>query len=136
MTIERVLVPIDGGALDARAFSASIDLARQLGASITGFIVEPFTVTHSRASDASLQAHAQGVLARFGQLAGEAGVPFEGVATQSAAVTDAILAAARDHHCDMIVMATRGRGAISELLWGSHTREVMSRTELPVLVLH
>lgn len=136
MWIERVLVPIDGGALDARAFSASIDLARQLGASITGFIVEPFSAAKDEGGEATLRAHANGALAGFEQRAREAGVPFKGVATQSSAVTDAILEAAREHRCDMIVMATRNRGAISRMLWGSHTRDVMTRSELPVLVLH
>jgi len=134
--IERVLVPIDGGALDAKAFAMSIALAHQLGAAITGFIVEPFNVAPTHRSDASLQAHAHGILDRFERLAREAGVPFERAVTQATVVTEAILAAAREHRCDMIVMATRGRGVVSELLWGSHTREVMSGTDLPVLVLH
>ena len=63
-------------------------------------------------------------------------MPFEGVATQASHVSESILAAAWEHDCDMIVMATRGRGLISELLWGSNTREVLSHTKLPVVVLH
>ena len=144
--IERLLVPIDGGALDERAFAASIDLARQLGAAITGFIVEPYTAApaprgstldaSTPRTDAALQAHAQRVLARFEQHAREAGVPFHGVATQASEVSQAILAAAEKHRCDMIVMATHGRGVVAELLWGSNTRQVMAHTKLPVLVLH
>jgi len=138
--IERLLVPIDGGSLGERAFVASIGLARQLGAAIVGFIVEPFAPAPppgapSRGSDAALQAHAERVLARFERLAVEAGVPFEGVATQSGEVGQAILDAAHEHRCDLIVMATHGRSVIGELLRGSHTRDVMTRTDLPVLVL-
>ncbi|HEY2926042.1 universal stress protein [Piscinibacter sp.] len=144
--IERLLVPIDGGALDERAFAVSVDLARQLGAAITGFIVEPYATAPAPVglpsdastprTDATLQAHAQRVLARFEQRAREAGVSFDGVATQASEVSEAILAAAEKHRCDMIVMATHGRGVIAELLWGSNTRQVMSRSRLPVLVLH
>ena len=144
--IEHLLVPIDGGALDERAFDVSIALARQLQASITGFIVEPFpsapppsglaTGGANTLTEATLVSHAQAVLARFEQRSRESGVPFEGVATQSAHVSDAIIAAAQERGCDMIVMATRGRGLISELLWGSNTREVLSHTKLPVVVLH
>jgi nucleotide-binding universal stress UspA family protein len=144
--IERLLVPIDGGALDERAFAVSIELARQLHAAIVGFIVEPFGAARAAGglasevsptgTDAALQAHATGVLGRFAQLAAQAAVPFHGVATQSSEVSAAILDAAGKHRCDMIVMATHGRGVIAELLWGSHTREVMSRSELPVLVVH
>ncbi len=144
--IERLLVPIDGGALDDRAFDVSIQLARQLRAAITGLIVEPFASAPAPSAvasgaaagstEATLLAHARGVLARFEQRSREAGVPFDGVATQASHVSDAIVAAAGEHACDMIVMVTHGRGLVAELLWGSNTREVMSRTRLPVLVLH
>jgi nucleotide-binding universal stress UspA family protein len=142
--IERLLVPVDGGRLDEHAFSASIALASQLGASITGFIVEPFAPpppglaaeARTLGADAELEAHARGVLGRFELRARQAGVPFQGVATQASGVSEAILAAAREHQCDMIVMATHGRGVIAELLWGSHTREVVTRSVLPVLVVH
>ncbi|HEY0857175.1 MAG TPA: universal stress protein [Albitalea sp.] len=142
--IERLLVPVDGGNLDEHAFSASIALAGQLGASITGFIVEPFAPPPpglaaeptTAGADAGLQAHARSVLGRFEQRARQAGVPFRGVATQASGVSAAILAAAREHRCDMIVMATHGRGVVAELLWGSHTREVVTRSEVPVLVVH
>jgi hypothetical protein len=40
--IERLLVPIEGGALDERALAVNIALAAQLHAAIIGFIVEPF----------------------------------------------------------------------------------------------
>jgi len=131
---ERLLVPIAGDALDGRVLDVSIGLARQLGAAITGFIVEPFA-TSTPAEEAALRAHAQGVLAGFEQQTRAAGVPFEGLATQASDVADAILAAAAEHRCDMIVMATHGRGGLATMLWGSHTRDVMSRTKLPVLVL-
>jgi len=132
--IERLLVPLAGDALDARALSVSIGLARQLGAAITGFIVEPFA-SAAPADEAALRAHALGVLSRFEERAREAGVPFEGHATQASDVGSAILAAAETHRCDMIVMATHGRNALAGMLWGSHTRDVMAHTRLPVLVL-
>lgn len=142
---ERLLVPIDGGARGERAFAASIELARKLGASIIGFIAEPYVTPSVAAngmgppaaqSDRTVQAHAHGVLARFEELAREAGVPFRGVATQSSRVSEAILDAAAQHECDTIVMVTKGRSDLSALMWGSKTRHVMSHTTLPVLVLH
>ena len=38
--------------------------------------------------------------------------------------------------CDMIVMATHGRGTFGELLFGSQTKNVMARSKLPLVVLH
>ena len=134
--VERLLVPIDGSSLSDRAFRASVDLARQLHAAITGLIVEPFEGSSTGDPDAVLQAHARRVLTRFEEVAVAAGVPFEGIATQANEISTAILDAAREHRADMIVMTTHGRGVIAELLWGSNTRRVMARTRLPVLVLH
>jgi nucleotide-binding universal stress UspA family protein len=144
--IEHLLVPVDGGALDERAFDVSIGLATQLHAAITGLIIEPFRSAPppsgvasgavQATTEAALVSHAHSVLARFEQRSREAGVPFHGVATQASHVSEAILAAAQEHACDMIVMVTHGRGLLGELLWGSNTREVLARTRLPVLVLH
>ena len=141
----RLLVPIDGSELDERSFGVSITLARQLRATIVGLIVEPFAGsgrpalgapgTPDPVTEPALRAHAHAALNRFEHRVRHAEVPFEGVAAQSRQVSAAIIDAAREHGCDMIVMATHGRGVMGELLWGSHTREVMSRSEVPVLVL-
>ena len=46
-----------------------------------------------------------------------------------------IVAAARDVGADIIVMGCRGRGAISHLLLGSNTYEVLHLSDRPVLVV-
>jgi nucleotide-binding universal stress UspA family protein len=48
----------------------------------------------------------------------------------------AIVELARELDCDMIVMVTHGRGAFGELLFGSHTKNVLSKSNIPLLVLH
>ena len=48
----------------------------------------------------------------------------------------AIIDGALHEHCDLIVMATHGRGFFGELLFGSNAKAVISRCKLPVLVLH
>ena len=49
---------------------------------------------------------------------------------------DAIIEQAETSGCDMIVMLTHGRGALGELIFGSHTKNVLARSKLPLLVLH
>ena len=142
---ESLLVPVDGSELSEHAMTGSIELARKLGARITGFVAEPFV--HSPVEpdaghghkvlwrDSLAHEHANGVLSLFETLAEKAGVPFAGHTTQTSRVATAIAEAAEHYGCDMIVMASHGRGMLGELIAGSYTREVLTRTRLPVLVL-
>ena len=143
-----LFVPVDGGALSERAMVASISLAKQLGAAITGFVVEPDapmptvgtqmpvyqkqTEKHIERTDT----HAHKVLTYFELKAAEAGVPFTGLHARTDGVDRAIIEQAEDSGCDMIVMVTHGRSTLGELLFVSHTKNVLARSKLPLLVLH
>jgi nucleotide-binding universal stress UspA family protein len=143
-----LLVPIDGSELSQRAAEASLELARKVGARVTGFVVEPHPplpnigshpVSYSREAEEHLartEAHAHEVLRQFAAKAAAQGVPFEGHFKRTDGVDDAILDAAADFGCDTIVMVTHGRGTFGELLFGSHTKQLLARTKLPLLVLH
>jgi nucleotide-binding universal stress UspA family protein len=62
-------------------------------------------------------------------------VAFSGQFRTTDAVDDAIVNAAIEYGCDLIVMVTHGRGVFGELLFGSHTKNVLARSKLPLLVL-
>lgn len=142
-----LLVPIDGSELALQAVETSIALAHKLGARITGFVAEPMAPLPTESSGmttylskteehrARTEAHANEVLAMFSAAAAAAGVPFDGHFRRTESVEDAIVEAAAAYGCDLVVMATHGRGAFGELLFGSHTKTVISRSKLPVLVL-
>jgi nucleotide-binding universal stress UspA family protein len=145
---KRILVPVDGSELSDRAIHASVDLARQLGASITGFVAEPLLpapsgprphlrlVDDAQEHDALTSAHAHDVLQRFEACAREAGVDFDGYYDQVPRIDRAIVEAAESRGCDMILMVTHGRGAFGEFLFGSQTKAVLAGSKLPLLVLH
>jgi len=145
---KHLFVPVDGSALSVRAMDASIELARSLGASITGFVVEPdiplaavsssptVFVQQIAAHENRTDAHAHTVLNTFADRAKAAGVVFASEYRRTDQ-TDAVIAEVADIvKADLIVMVTHGRGPFSELLYGSHTKNVMSRTKVPLLVLH
>jgi nucleotide-binding universal stress UspA family protein len=143
-----LFVPVDGSVLSERAMVASIDLAKQLGAAITGFVVEPDaplptvgtqlpayekqTEQHIERTDT----HAHKVLTHFELKAAEAGVAFTGLHARTDGVDRAIIEQAEQSGCDMIVMLTHGRGTLGELVFGSHTKNVLARSKLPLLILH
>ena len=145
---QHLLVPVDGNELSDRAMDSSIALAAKLGATITGFVAEledtlPAMGRHPSVilremehAEAAAAAHANQVLQAFAERAAQAGVRFEGRHVRTTSVDEAIVHAAEDSGSDLIVMVTHGRGAFGELLFGSHTKSVMSRCRLPLLVLH
>ncbi|MEY2874850.1 MAG: hypothetical protein RLZZ373_2221 [Pseudomonadota bacterium] len=145
---KHLFVPVDGSALSVRAMDASIELAHSLGASITGFVVEPDIPLSAVSSSPTVfvqqiaehetrtDTHAHTVLNTFAERTKAAGVPFASQYRRSDKTDDVIAEVADIVKADLIVMVTHGRGAFSELLFGSHTKSVMSRTKVPLLVLH
>ena len=63
------------------------------------------------------------------------GVKAKGVVSRSDIVSDAIIAAAKKHKADLVVMASHGRKGIKRLLLGSETQQVLTHCHVPVLVL-
>ncbi|HEY6513262.1 MAG TPA: universal stress protein [Burkholderiaceae bacterium] len=145
---KRLLVPVDGSELSTRAMDKSIALARQLGAAITAFVAEPDmplpnagtqpTRYHRELAEHETRTdtHAHAVLSEFGERAQAAGVEFSGHHVRTDEVDAAIVRTATELECDMIVMATHGRGMFGELLFGSHTKSVLAKCKIPLLVLH
>jgi nucleotide-binding universal stress UspA family protein len=146
--VKRLLIPVDGSELSARAMTEGIALARQLRVGITGFVVEPpFVGTPTGAMlqenrrvaadlhKARTTERAQGILDRFATQAREAGIEFDGQFVEANDVDAAIVQAAEHNGCDMIVMATHRRGVIDNLLSHSHTKSVIAKSLVPVVVI-
>jgi nucleotide-binding universal stress UspA family protein len=144
---QHLLVPVDGTELSEKAAQTAIELACKLGAQLTAFVAEPMPPlpnmgstpsVYKRDADAHMQRteqHAREVLARIGAKAREQGVECHGKFLRTDSIDEAIVSAAEEFGCDVIVMATHGRGVFGELLFGSHTKSVLARSKLPVLVL-
>lgn len=67
--------------------------------------------------------------------AAQAGVTAAVQARRADAPWEAIIAAARDLRCDLIVMGSHGRSKASALLLGSQTQAVLTHSAIPVLVI-
>lgn len=144
----KLFVPLDGGPLTDKAMSESLALARQLGASVVGFVVEPDAPTPKpgvqlqQYYDAverhvvNTDTHAHDLLTRYQALAAEAGVPCESLHARSDRTDEMIVEEAERVGADMIVMVTHGRSTVGEWIYGSHTKKVLSLSKLPLLVLH
>jgi nucleotide-binding universal stress UspA family protein len=61
--------------------------------------------------------------------------PFDWVSvSENARPYQAIIAAASDRGCDLIVMGSHGRGGLAAVVLGSVTTKVLTHTKTPVLV--
>ncbi len=144
---KHLFVPVDGSELSHRAMDGSIELALQLGARITGFVVEPevpITAATSlterladriKDNESKNEAHATALLAQFEKRALTAGVPFTAHHVTAYMVGQSIVEEAEKTGCDMIIMVTHGRSRVGKLVFGSHTKTVILESKLPVLVL-
>ena len=121
-----ILIPTDGSELAEHGVAHGLALAKSVGAKVSVInVVEPlFAVTGDFAS----------VLDRVVDAANEAGVPCETIQVENVPPHQAIIAAAEDKDCNLIVMSTHGLSGLSTLLLGSVTNKVLTYAKTPVLV--
>ena len=121
-----ILIPTDGSELAERGVAHGLALAKSLGAKVSAInVVEPiFAVTGDFAS----------VLDRVAIAAKEAGVSCETIQVENVPPHQAIIAAAEDKGCNLIVMSSHGLSGLSMLLIGSVTSKVLTYAKTPVLV--
>ena len=144
---QRILVATDGSKLSTKAVNSAIDLAASLGAELIALKVIPRYPQSYFEGSVPLSAED---VARVEQkwsddgrsvvdavkAAGEAqGVKVKAILAKSDVVSDALIAAAKKHKADLIVMASHGRKGVKRLLLGSETQQVLTHSEIPVLVL-
>lgn len=143
---KHLLVPTDGSALSTDTARRAVAFAGESGAKITFFFAKPEypvafygegalidpTTPEKFAEMADRQA--KEILNRCTELAIEAGVACDTVASTSDVPYQAIIDAASAAGCDMIFMASHGRRGISGMLLGSETQKVLTHSTIPVLV--
>jgi len=145
---KHIALPTDGSKLADKGVKAGVELARSLGARVTGvYVIPPFQpsiygeaaayyVPGMSPEDYKKQCvkAAKKALATVEIEADAAGVRCDTRIVIAPRPHDGILRAARAAKCDAIAMASHGRGPISGLLLGSETTRVLAHSRLPVLV--
>ena len=142
---KHILMPTDGSGHSERAIERGIELAKLCGARITGIHVVPdyrltmaddtsFDPTVREKMDEEARAHADKFLAFVRQTAESQGVPCDVVIATNSQPFDAIINAANERGCDLIVMTSRYRKGLVSLIMGSEASRVLHRASIPVLV--
>lgn len=144
---QHILIATDGSELSDKAVQSGLSLAALAGASVIALKVVP---RYPRSYfEGGLPVDAQDIeriekqwddaahaLVDQIKADGQAqGVTVQSVIAKSDLVAEAIIAAAKKHDCDLIVMASHGRKGIQRMLLGSETQHVLTHSHIPVLVL-
>lgn len=144
---QRILVATDGSNLSKKAVRNSIGLAAATCAELVALYVVPrYPVSYYdgalsiSADDVALaEKHwhdeGQAVVDGVREAAVAEGVKTKAVVAHSDLVAESIMAAARKHKCDLVVMASHGRKGLKRILLGSETQHVLTHSSVPVLVL-
>jgi nucleotide-binding universal stress UspA family protein len=144
---QKILVTTDGGPLSKKAVRGAIGLAASLDAQLVALHVVPrypvnyfegalsLSVEDIGRTERKWADEGQAMVDAVVEQAKSAKVSAKGVVTQSDRVAESIIAAAKKHKCDLVVMASHGRKGIKRVLMGSETQHVLTHSHVPVLVL-
>ena len=141
---KHLLIPTDGSDLSRKAMLYGVQLAKESGAKVTGIhVTEPYQAV---SMDAVLVSMAQDEYEEGAKRLSERALDQLRIAADAAGVDcdtisevldqpyRAIIDAALEKGCDLIVMASHGRRGLSALLLGSETSKVLAHSTIPVLV--
>jgi nucleotide-binding universal stress UspA family protein len=139
-----ILIATDGSERSNSAAAHGIQLAKSLGANVTGITVsapfhimsaEPFAVTDvPEEYEADAESAGRARLRIIQEAAQAADVKYEGMHVFHDHPYRAIIDEATSRGCDLIVMASHGRRGISALVLGSETTKVLTHSTIPTLV--
>lgn len=138
--IKKILVPLDGSKNSLRALDMAIALARRCQAIIVGICViyAPSRTEFGRGMTVEKGSYEK--VKKFMNagktLAAQNGIVFdEKIAYGNVGYNIVKFAHNKKNKIDMIVIASRGRGTVKEIFFGSVSHYVLHASNLPVLVV-
>lgn len=143
---KHVLIPTDGSKTAEKAVQAGIEFARDAKARVTAFTAMPTFPMPTRNQlisgkydnieeyEARTRAKGEKLLERIVKMGRDAGVSVESEVALSDEPHAAIVSTAKRKGCDLIFIASHGRSGFQELLHGSQTHEILTKSKIPTLV--
>ncbi|HEY3073786.1 MAG TPA: universal stress protein [Burkholderiales bacterium] len=143
---KHILIPTDGSPVAAKAIKAGVALAKEMGASVTGFYaIEPppthlygegYLAERSLVEELERRSRevAQKSVDEITATAKSVGVPCDTAIGKAVVPYKGIIDAAEKNKCDAVFMASNGHRGLTGLLLGSVTHKVLTHSKIPVLV--
>lgn len=141
---KHILLASDGSELAERAAARGLELAKSLGARATAVTVtEPWAAVvtgemvlgfPSDEYDKITAENAARILARIAEMAKKTDVACTTAHIKDQFPAEGIIAASKDHGCDLIVMGSHGRRGLAKFFLGSEAAKVLTLSQIPVLI--
>jgi nucleotide-binding universal stress UspA family protein len=143
---KHILVPVDGSDASLAALDCAVALAGMAGAKLSiltvwrhhGMLEASLSMVRAEDPgplDDALRAHAQDIAERAKARARDKGAEGARAFVRNGPVARGIVAFAQEHGVDLIVLGSRGAGAVDRYLLGSVSHKVTSVAECPVMVV-
>jgi nucleotide-binding universal stress UspA family protein len=135
--ISRILVPLDGSSNSFRGLDMAIHMARENHATVTGIyilgITKPKTNDPISALEKILLEHAQKIMKKAKLKAAKKGILFYDRVSYGDE-GKRIVEIAQKNNFDLIVIGSRGMGAVKEMFLGSTSNYVLHKSKKSVLI--
>src|SRR5664279_1179935 len=144
---KKILVATDGTKLSKKAVEAASKLAADFDAVLTVVRIVPhyamtffdgssvLSINEMAKIEKEWTVQAQASLDQLLKTTLDKHISVNTVVAKSSNVSDALLKVAKKSKAELIVMASHGRGGIKRVLLGSETLQVLTHSEIPVLVI-
>lgn len=144
---KKILVATDGTKLSKKAVEAASKLAADFDAVLTVVRIVPhyaktffdgssvLSIKEMADIEKEWTVQAQASLDQLLKTTIDKHISVNTVVAKSSNVSDALLKVAKKSKAELIVMASHGRGGIKRVLLGSETLQVLTHSEIPVLVI-
>lgn len=142
---KRILVATDGSNLSKKAVRAASDMAVALGAQIhivrvvprfvQAYLDSSYYMSTKNDMEKYWEQKAQKSLDALIKSVISKDIEVKTSVVKSFLVSEAILKIAKKSNIDLIVMASHGRNGVKRLLLGSETLQVLTHSDIPVLVV-
>ena len=143
---KKILIPVDGSDLALKAAETGVKLASEVGAAVvflhaTAPYIAPYAAEISMVDDKTQMMFEKSsadasmrILDAAKKIADAADVASEAVTAVNSRAEVFIAKTVKDRGCDLVVIATHGRGAIGRFVMGSVTTRLLPISPVPVLV--
>ena len=144
MSYQHILVPVDGSPTSLVAVEHAINFVKTLNSKITlvqVLTLDPYIaaeyLSSTQTNDLIERARKSILdnLATAEQKFTEAGITVDVQLLEGQVIQNELLTAAKNLNVDLIIMGSHGRTGLKKLFLGSVTQNILSETDIPVLVV-